>query len=880
MVEPASIAVWVLGFAVKTLLSNKINSLLKDRKQRKACEKALENTLQDLADEGYDTKGFGAVEKSFVDSDAVYDELWKKLLDPGCLEPVDFDKLYSALEEIYVDFTVGEKEKQIIRFFVSSLVNHLWSDQSLQPLIEAKEIREIRKELESLRSSIAITVNISDETTITGDGNINLGHSRIGQLIIQQSGTGTPDPPSMSKETGEKVYRIEGYQIHNLPFARNPLFTGREDFITKLHNLIAGQGSAAVSQAPAISGMGGIGKTQIAVEYAYRHMSEYKMALWIRSENESSILSSFSEIARLLDLPAKTEQDLMLQAQLVRQWIEQRNDWLMIFDNADDPDIIRNYVPRSNGGHVLITSRASAFGDLAKAFDLDEMPPDEARDFLFRRSKIEDKSDKNVETADKICEELGYLPLAIEQAGAYIERNGCSFDNYLRRYSEKGIDVFKDKRYEPKSYEYTVATTWLISCEKIRENSPASANLLELCAFLAPDGIPVELLKQKSETLEKSAKEFPDPSAIDEALGDLRQYSLIKRNDEADDFSIHRLLQAVIREMMSEDDTRLWVEVTIVKISASLPDVKDFANWTKTSSLVRHIVCVLAHSDSAGITTLPLASLLDRSGYCLTELGNFELAELFFSKALSIAKSRLDSTDMRVLVISSNLAQVYKREGQSEKAIALIAAIMNELEALVASGKLSDLLLDYSILATFVDNAASLLRVAMLPEEAEQLFRRALRIFELSANPDLVDWASTLCNYASLLVSLRRYNEAEALTGRALGVMKIDLSSTHPVAAKAFNILAVLHMSRGENVKADSYSKRSLEIRERIFPPDHPVIANSLHTRGEFLYRVGSIDDGIALVKRAHSILKNRNDSRDPDLQTIERTLRSWGVEP
>ena len=772
MVEPASIAVWVLGFAVKTLLSNKINSLLKDRKQRKACEKALENTLQDLADEGYDTKGFGAVEKSFVDSDAVYDELWKKLLDPGCLEPVDFDKLYSALEEIYVDFTVGEKEKQIIRFFVSSLVNHLWSDQSLQPLIEAKEIREIRKELESLRSSIAITVNISDETTITGDGNINLGHSRIGQLIIQQSGTGTPDPPSMSKETGEKVYRIEGYQIHNLPFARNPLFTGREDFITKLHNLIAGQGSAAVSQAPAISGMGGIGKTQIAVEYAYRHMSEYKMALWIRSENESSILSSFSEIARLLDLPAKTEQDLMLQAQLVRQWIEQRNDWLMIFDNADDPDIIRNYVPRSNGGHVLITSRASAFGDLAKAFNLDEMPPDEARGFLFRRSKIEDKSDKNVETADKICEELGYLPLAIEQAGAFIERNGCSFDNYLNRYRDKGIKVFDDKKYQPGSYEYTVATTWLISCDKIREQNPASANLLELCAFLAPDGIPVELLKQESEKLEDSGKEFPDPTDIDEALGDLRQYSLIKVIPGSDEFSIHRLLQAVIREMMSESDARTWIEVATEIANGALPHPIEVMNWPECERLVPHLLSVAKHVDSQTIETETSALMLHQTAYYLNERADYVNSTKLYRRALEIREKVLGPDHPSVATTLNNLGGLYRAQGKYDEAEPLYRRALEIREKVLGP--------DHPYVATTLNNLGLLLAAQGKYDEAEPLYRRSLEIREKVLGPDHPDVAYSLHNLGTILYEQGNKSDGIAMVRRAYWIFHDKLGAQHP----------------------------------------------------------------------------------------------------
>ncbi len=222
----------------------------------------------------------------------------------------------------------------------------------------------------------------------------------------------------------------------NVPYPRNPFFTGREQILKQLYEALKLGKTAALSQSQAICGLGGIGKTQTAIEYAYRYSDEYKAILWAKADSRESLVSDFVAIANLLSLPDKDAKDQYLVVAAVRRWLDVNNDWLLILDNADAPRLVEDFLPLNPKGHILLTSRAQVFDNLSitNPLELDKMLPEEAKQFLLKRPGYNNLLPAEIDAIEQLTQELDYLPLALEQAGAYITKLQCSFYDYLTSY--------------------------------------------------------------------------------------------------------------------------------------------------------------------------------------------------------------------------------------------------------------------------------------------------------------------------------------------------------------------------------------------------------------------------------------------------------------
>ena len=284
-----------------------------------------------------------------------------------------------------------------------------------------------------------------------------------------------------------------GQAFWNVPHPRNPSFTGREAEIAGLRERLARKRKTALAQA--ISGLGGIGKTQTAVEYAYHYRDEYKAVLWLNAESPLSLKTGCGDIARQMPLP-HDEKDLDQAAAAVKYWLGTHPDWLLILDSADDPAVLEPFLPTDHEGHILITSRAQDFQHLGilDPVELWEFPIEDATVFLLRRCGREGAHEAERGAARELAGELDGLPLALEQAAAYIVATPATFQRYLESYRTGGLSRLEARRPVLGRYPKSVATTWAANFAAVRADSEAAADVLQLSAFLAPDAIPFELL--------------------------------------------------------------------------------------------------------------------------------------------------------------------------------------------------------------------------------------------------------------------------------------------------------------------------------------------------------------------------------------------------
>lgn len=355
--------------------------------------------------------------------------------------------------------------------------------------------------------------------------------------------------------------------LWNVPYMRNRYFTGREDVIARLSLMLTSHNEAGACIA--LSGLGGIGKTQVSLEYAYRYANEYEAVLWVRADTRQVLSEEFLRLADLLNLPEKQEMDQQRVIMAVLNWLHTHKRWLLILDNVDDLEQVMDFLPIRGRGQTLLTMRAYATGPNIKGIELDTLKREEGALLILRRGKLlheEEGLDQISETerreAEQISELLGDLPLALDQVGAYIEENQCCLAAYLSLYQKRSTDLLKRRgRVYPLSYPDTVATTWSLSFAQVEQVNPGAADLLRLYAFLPPNAIPEALLQTGDVELGPLLRSLvTDPLAWNEAIGTLRQYSLVRRTTETRSLNMHRLVQMMLKETMDAETYKQWAE--------------------------------------------------------------------------------------------------------------------------------------------------------------------------------------------------------------------------------------------------------------------------------------------------------------------------------
>jgi len=448
-------------------------------------------------------------------------------------------------------------------------------------------------------------------------------------------------------------------QIWRVPHNRNRNFIDREELLTNLRDALASGNHPALTQV--IIGLGGVGKTQLAVEYAYRYAREYDIVWWLRAEEVATLGADYAALAEPLELPVVDVKEQPVIVEAVKEQLGQIPGWLLIFDNATDAAGVRDYLPQGTG-HVIITSRNPDWGGVANPLPVEVFERSESIRLLLSRTVWTDGTD-----ADELADALGDLPLALEQAGAYIEASGSSFSEYLKLLSDYRVELLS-RRSISTDYPDTVATTWEISFRQVKEESPAGAELLNLCAFLAPDDIPKELLRAGTEHLPKSlADSVADSLAFNDALAALRRYSLIEV--ESDVLSVHQLVQAAVRDRLGEDILKMWAEAAVRLVNNTfLFDSDDVGTWHESSRLLPHALAATEHAERYKVAPEETGHLLKEVGLYWRERESFAEARRVFERAFIIYKDFYGNDHPKVASIYDNLGLVLSHLGDLEGA--------------------------------------------------------------------------------------------------------------------------------------------------------------------------------------------------------------------
>jgi tetratricopeptide (TPR) repeat protein len=716
------------------------------------------------------------------------------------------EKLHQALEK--VKEKLDQRDTDLTELLVGQCVQYQLNRKTLT---EIKKVSRLIKDPDNapIPASIANARSVIDAIEGKLDEQTQILMEEIKELPKRIR-------PSVKKRGPKKRF------INNIPYPSiGGLFKGRADIIENLKKRLAANKAAAITQIPAIHGLGGVGKTRLAVEFGWWAVrnKKYRDVLFVSSEKPELINSSLVKLADedTLNLPGEKEDE---QLASVLRWLNDNDNWLLVFDNADSEQsakAVEDLLPKLSAGRVIITSRYTRWSGSVEPHSLDLLEPEEAKQFLLDRTKGRRiKTGQDEKIAAQLTEMLGYLPLALEQAGAFIAHNKCSMAEYLRDWENKRQDVLEwyDKRQM--QYDASIAVTWQRTFDRL--DVPAKA-ILNISSHLAPELIPeqmfeegADILKEAIKLLKKEKAKSPSKVKIRDAISQLAAYSMVTRQE--DGFTVHRLVQQVILSRIPKARRNKWLDMALRIVDNYAPtESDDVRTWPILDCLRPHAELIAESADEAEITD-PTSRLMSVIGIYLHAKGLHNQAEHWMRRALTIDEASFGPDHPNVAFDLNNLAELLSATNRFDEAEPMYRRALAIDESSFGP--------DHPKVAIRLNNLAQLLQETGRLDDVEPLMRRALKIDEASFGPDHPNVAIDLNNLALLLKTTNRLAEAEPLMRRALKIDEASFGPDHPNVAIRLNNLALLLAETNRLGEAEPLMRRALKIFEASYGPDHP----------------------------------------------------------
>jgi tetratricopeptide (TPR) repeat protein len=618
------------------------------------------------------------------------------------------------------------------------------------------------------------------------------------------------------------------------------LFKGRADKMAELRASLTGGGAVAiVSRVQAVHGLGGIGKTRLAVEFGLAHQQDYDALLFVSGDTPAVLDSNLAALAGVLRLPEASATEDAVKIQAALDWLRLNPRWYLVIDNLDTPEALRRVealLAYLSGGHTVITSRLSDFSGFFEPLHLDVLAPEDAVAFLLERTATKRRRQPDdAAQAAAIAKDLGWLALALEQAGAYIQRRQTTLGAYRQEWASSAGKLLGWFGPGVTDYPRSVAMTWQTSVDRL---TPAGRLMLERLAFLAPEPVPEFLLDVPIEGA--------DGEDLPAALDDLAGYSLVTRKTAEPAFTVHRVVQTVTRQSLDEAGARRALTEALAWINVAFTGAPtDVRNWPRLDRLSPHAVAVSGAADRAGIAE-PTVRLLNQTARLLNTKARYAEAEPIIRRALAIEEASHGTSHPNVAIRLNNLAQLLKATNRLSEAEPLMRRALAIDEASYGT--------DHPRVAIQLINLAALLQDTNRLSEAEPLMRRALAIDEASYGMDHPEVATDLNNLAQLLQATNRLSEAEPLMRRALAIDEVTYGADHPRVAIRMSNLAQLLQDTTRLSEAEPLMRRALAIDEASYRADHPRVAIQLNNLAQLLHATNRLSEAEPLMRRALAI--------------------------
>jgi tetratricopeptide (TPR) repeat protein len=655
----------------------------------------------------------------------------------------------------------------------------------------------------------------------------------------------------------ERVPRPEaGAAIFNVPVMTRT-FVGREEQLRQLKERLVGDGAVAITQVHAIHGLGGVGKTQLAARYAREHRDDYDVIWWLRTERPETLRTDLAGLAVALGI-ADAEADEQDAFAAVQQWLERNGRWLVVFDNAPGPNAIAGLLPEGAGGHVLITSRAHADWRAlhAQPVALDVWQRAESRRFLAQRTGEQDNN-----AIDAIAEALGDLPLALEQAAAYTTTNAITLSGYFERLRDRAPELFGACR--PVGYEHTVATVWQLAFEAIVQDRIAT-ELLSVCAHLAPERIPRELLEA---AVEHSENADVTQRAADDAVTLLLRYALLTPAAEQT-FDMPRLIGQLTRDRLDVAAQVGAAAAAVTVVHALWPTRPwEHEHWSICQRLFAHALTATEHSQRHDAAPEHTASVMRRAGQYEQARAQLTSARRLTERALAIDKTIYGPEHPEVARALNALSVVQRDLGDLEAARTTLQQALAIEETLYGA--------EHPRIAHSLSNLGLLHLDLGELEEARGILQHAVAVAKAVYGPEHPKIAMTLANLGLVHCNLGELEEARDIQRWVLAIDKAVDKPAHPEVACALNSLGVVRRELGDLEAARATLQQALAVEEALYGSEHPEVARTLGVLGVVQRDLKEPEAARTILQQALAIFEAVYGSEHPE---VAITLTNLGL--
>jgi tetratricopeptide (TPR) repeat protein len=639
--------------------------------------------------------------------------------------------------------------------------------------------------------------------------------------------------------------------LNTLPRRPAKVFVGRDEALNELSEVLSDETNVVVTQA--LYGLGGVGKTELALHYADAYRDRYGLIGWITAGSPENIDAGLAALAARIH-PEIGHATTTVATEWALSWLQTHSGWLLVLDNVEDARHVESLLGQLNNGHILITSRRDNWRRLATPIKLEVLTPEAAIDLI-----LQETGEPDSETAGEIAAELGHLPLALEQAAAYICETRISPRRYLELLRDRPARMYATVSGAGDA-QRTVARVWDIALSAIEARNPNAARLLNILAWYAPEGIPRALIAPDE-----------DRAGVDEAISLLASYSMIDLTAET--VNIHRLVQSILVSRQAalqgterdEQEGRTLALCWLVSVVPEDPQ-SDIAGWSLWRNLIPHIDAIAQRAEQ-GL----LGSLLSAASIFLLTQGAYLHALEYAERSLRIYEAARGPTDPDVAAALGNLASVYKELGHADRALPL-----QERALMIAEMTLGR---DHPEIAPRLGNLALVYKELGRMREALSLETRALAIVESALGSDHPKVATASGNLATTYRKLGYLGAALFLWKRSLRISEMALGPDHPDIATALGGLALIYKDLGRMREALSLETRALAIVESALGPDHPKVATRLARLGLTYHSLGRNEEAQKTARRAYACARNGLGNAHPTTEWARTICRDLGIE-
>jgi tetratricopeptide (TPR) repeat protein len=697
------------------------------------------------------------------------------------------------------------------------------------------------------------------------------GEARAGAAVVPPI---LPPPVEPDQAEQPERRRIRGGLPH-----RNPDFTGRETMLRALRESLLSK----ISVLPqTLHGFGGVGKTQLAVEYIYRFLDEYDLVWWIPAEQQTLVLQSLAALSRQLGM--QEMENLQERVDSVLTTLASSDmRWLLVFDNANQPEDLSRFMP-SVGGHVVITSRNHEWSQLGGAIEVDVFDREESIELIRKRGKDISPAD-----ADRLAEKLGDLPLALEQAATWQSGTGMPVGQYLELFDQHVQELLSEGK--PTSYPTTVAAFLHLAVERLRNESPASAELFELFAFLGAEPVPANLLRAGREAAlsEPLRHALRDPIRMNRAIRELRRSGLARVDHNVQFMQVHRLMQLILRDGMSEDESRRSLSNVQRLLAAANPGDPDEqpTSWERHAEIGPHILpanLIAADLPDARQLVLNQARYLYLSG---DYENSRRLAEIAVDVWQRAEGEGLGLTGQSTLLAMRHLANAMRSLGLSKEARELTLTAYegmrnnpelgenHEYTLITANGVALDLRIQGNYRAALavdrenvdrtravfgdedgytlraLNNVAVNLRMLGQLDDAYGIDADLVRQWSRTVGPNRYQTLQCEANAARDLLAMGLHDEALTLVERVVPGLREEFDAHHPYVLLAGRTYVIALMRVGQFQEATAHAREIyLGTRARLGPNHEHTLAMAM-TLANTLRATGLVTEAFALAEEA-----------------------------